>query len=59
MEELWKPERSWKRRFQSVKVTVNPLEDKKKLRKAVLEADILVNATIVGMKPDMSVRGSF
>jgi len=29
------------------------LEDKEKLQKAVAEADILANATIVGMKPDL------
>ena len=31
----------------------NRLEDKEKLQKAVAEADILANATIVGMKPDL------
>ena len=35
------------------KVAVNRLEDKEKLQKAVAEADILANATIVGMKPDL------
>ena len=29
------------------------MEDKEKLQKAVAEADILANATIVGMKPDL------
>lgn len=32
-------------------VTVDDLEDKEKLEKAVRECDILINATIIGMKP--------
>lgn len=34
-------------------MTVDRLEDREKLQKAVAEADILANATIVGMKPDL------
>lgn len=32
-------------------VTVNPLENKEKLAEMIGEADILINATIIGMKP--------
>lgn len=42
-----------KEKVPECKVTVDPLEDKEKLRKTVLEADILVNATTVGMKPEL------
>lgn len=35
------------------KVTVDRLEDKETLEKTVAKADILVNATVVGMKPDL------
>ena len=42
-----------KEKVPECKVTVDPLEDKEKLRKTVLKADILVNATTVGMKPEL------
>lgn len=35
------------------KVTVDRLEDQETLEKTVAKADILVNATVVGMKPDL------
>lgn len=42
-----------KEKVPECRVTVDRLEDKEKLQKAVAEADILTNATAVGMKPDL------
>ena len=46
-------QRKLKEKVPKCRVTVDRLEDREKLQKAVAEADILANATIVGMKPDL------
>ena len=46
-------QRKLKEKVPECRVTVDRLEDREKLQKAVAEADILANATIVGMKPDL------